>query len=93
MSINVDESINHNQVILAGNYLESETRINPKIKEMIFKGFDDFDWVIKITNDGIFFNREIFKNKSPEEFAQKFIDILEKCYEVSFQKRNENGMD
>ena len=47
-------------------------------------------WFIKINKDGIFFNREIYPNSSPNDFANVFIKILEMNYNVRFLEKGIN---
>ena len=48
-------------------------------------------WIIKITEkNGIIFNREYFQDRSPNDFANEFMDILEKLITVKFY-RNKHG--
>lgn len=71
---------------MKGLAMDNETE-NPE-----FTFYADHDkWVIKINDDGIFFNHEKWPNRKPEHFAQAFIDILEKCYDVTFTKRFSDG--
>ena len=60
---------------------------NVEIKALVFsdgKG-DEF---LRITQNGIVFNRSLY-NFTEEEFANKFVEILEKNFEVEFKyKRN-----
>lgn len=46
-------------------------------------------WLIKIREDGIFFNREAFPDSDVDAFTQAFIETLENNYEVIFVRRNE----
>jgi len=53
----------------------------------IFFNVDAGKWVMKLTKSGIVFNREIYPDSSPDDFAKVFIDILEKEYIVKFEKK------
>ncbi len=44
-------------------------------------------WCMKITSDGIIFNREEYPNSKPDDFAQAVIDILEKAFTVKFERK------
>jgi len=44
-------------------------------------------WAIKVTEQGVIFNRECYPNSTPEDFVKCFIDILEKCYAIKFEKK------
>ncbi len=48
-------------------------------------------WVIRINPSGIQFNHEEFPGLSSNDFAEKFCDILEKCYEITFTKKQMNN--
>lgn len=50
-------------------------------------------WAIRITNKGIFFNKEIFPESGPDDFANFFIRILEKQYDVKFTKKINYNID
>ena len=54
----------------------------PPVEKFTFHGEDT--WIIKINDAGIFFNREKFPDDLPDDFARKFIDILEKNFNVKF---------
>jgi|GEM_PF-2778204 hypothetical protein len=45
-------------------------------------------WAMKITRDGILFNREAYPISQPEDFAQAVIDILENVFTVKFERKN-----
>lgn len=46
-------------------------------------------WCMKLTNKGIFFNREAYPDLTPDDFALKVVDILEKKFTVNFENRKE----
>ena len=48
----------------------------------------DKPWIIKISQEGIKFNREDYPNVAPDEFARAFCEILERCYDVSFTRKD-----
>lgn len=50
-------------------------------------------WAIKISEEGIKFNREVFPMKTPNDFAKIFIEILEKNYKVKFTKDDKSIME
>jgi hypothetical protein len=57
------------------------------MSEIIFPAGNG-QWAMKITKDkGILFNREAYPNTEPDEFARAVIDILERCFSVTFEKR------
>jgi hypothetical protein len=62
------------------------TYTNP-ISEIYFCPSGEESWAIKITNEGVKFNREHYPNSKPEDFAQFFIDILEMNYDIKFIKK------
>ncbi len=45
-------------------------------------------WVVKITTDGLIFNRECYPNSTPDDFAKTFMDILENTFTVKFYKKD-----
>ncbi len=45
-------------------------------------------WIMKLNNEGIYFNRELFTDHSPDDFAREVIAILERNFNVKFEKRN-----
>jgi len=53
--------------------------------EMVFHAANGI-WVLKIADEGIVFNRDLFPRSTPDLFAECFVNILEKNYEVSFTK-------
>ena len=56
-------------------------------KFTFYSGEPEKTWLIEITKDGISFNREFYPGSTPDDFAESFIDILEYCYDVTFEKR------
>lgn len=50
---------------------------NIEDSEIIFQL--DHTWVLKLTGKGIEFNREAFPEWEPDDFAEKFIEIIDKC--------------
>lgn len=58
---------------------------DPKPNSIIFS--TDGVWVMKIASEGIFFNREKFSSHNPDDFAKAVIDILEKGFFVTFNKK------
>lgn len=60
---------------------------NDAPNEIIFYAHEA--WVMKITKDrGILFNKEHNQATTPDDFAKAVIDILERCYTVTFKKKN-----
>lgn len=69
------------------NYKDFEIKIAPRTDTIIF--YSEKSWVFKLTPEGIKFNREIYPNAHPDEFANEVIRILEKCYKIEFKKRSQ----
>lgn len=55
-------------------------------KPMITFNADANVWFLKLTKDGIFFNKELYPNSQPDDFAQAFIDLLEKKFTIKFER-------
>lgn len=65
-----------------------ELKINEPIKSaIIFNADSDGPWVMKLTREGIFFNRDTYPNSTSDDFAKAVIEILEKQYAVTFEKK------
>ena len=66
-----------------------DLKLNRPIKsEIIFNAdADDGSWVMKLTDKGIFFNRDRYPNVQPDDFAQAVIEILEKNFTVKFERK------
>lgn len=66
----------------------------PVNREIVFNA-DKGIWAIKISKDGIKFNREIYPESTPDDFALCFINILEKNFDVQFipKKDSQNTHD
>ena len=47
------------------------------------------DWAVKISAEGIKFNRERWPHYTPQDFATEFMDILEQCTNVNFNRVEE----
>jgi len=48
---------------------------------------DTDKWIIRISKDGFKFNHAEYPNATAETFAQAFVDILERKYIVTMEKR------
>lgn len=49
---------------------------------------DDKSWIMKLSRDkGIEFNKETYTEASPDEFALAVIEILEHCFDVTFNRK------
>lgn len=48
---------------------------------------DKDKWVMKIKPEGIFFNREAYPDSNADEFANAVIQILEKSFAVTFERK------
>lgn len=60
-----------------------------KIPESCITFNNEKAWVMKIIPEGIKFNREQYPNANPDDFAEAVINILEKCYDVKFAKKED----
>lgn len=47
------------------------------------------DWLMRISDKGIEFNREAFPNWQPDDFTKAIIDLLENAYDLKFVKKIE----
>lgn len=45
------------------------------------------EWALEISKDGIKFNRELYPESNAEDFAEVFVQVLEKQYDVKFIKK------
>lgn len=57
-------------------------------REINFYADGDGSWVMKLTSEGIFFNKDRYPDAKPDAFAEAVIKILEKQYKVRFEKNN-----
>jgi hypothetical protein len=57
------------------------------VESAIFFKPETDKWAIKVTSEGVVFNRECYPNSTPEAFVKLFIDLLEKCYTVKFYQK------
>ena len=48
-------------------------------------------WIMKLTDRGVFFNRDQFAKASPDDFAQSVVDILESDYDVTIKRKDSYG--
>jgi len=55
--------------------------------EIVFSAISGKKWVMKLTKDGIFFNREAYPEAKPYDFAEAVIHILETAFTVKFEKK------
>lgn len=62
--------------------------IDDPISEITFRP-NPIDWAIKIRGDGITFNHVRYPDSGPGDFANLFIAMLEKQYDVTFTKRKD----
>lgn len=60
---------------------------NPNPNYQLIFNNDKNSWVMKITQEGIIFNRESFPYVNADGFAKSVIEILESCYEVRFTEK------
>lgn len=63
-----------------------DLKIDEPIESTVTFSADPDNWVMKLTREGIFFNRERYPDSSPDDFAQAVINILENSYTVKFTK-------
>jgi hypothetical protein len=70
-------------------YAEIQCRLSEPIDRKFIFTNDNNQWLIEISKDGIKFNRQVWPDFGPGEFAQAFVDILETNYEVKFTSRYE----
>ncbi len=56
--------------------------------EILFMpSLDETKWVMKISEEGILFNRETYPDSTVDDFAQAVISILEESYtNITFRK-------
>jgi hypothetical protein len=59
----------------------------PPVKKEIYFNAEAGKWVLKLTKEGVVFNRELYPNSTPEDFVKSFIDILEGCYDIKFHRK------
>ncbi len=72
--------------ISSENTCDSSVNIkDPKPSEIHFNA--ESDWVMKLTHEGVFFNREKFSASNPDDFALAVIGILENRFDVMFNKK------
>lgn len=45
-------------------------------------------WLLEISHEGIKFNHDDFPDFTSDDFAEKFISILEKIYHLNFERRS-----
>jgi len=63
------------------------SKVNPPSQFEFNTGHPLNTWFLRINEQGIHFNREVFPNSQATDFAAAFIEILEKEFDVSFVKR------
>jgi hypothetical protein len=56
--------------------------------EIRFTANPEKGWAIKITKEGIRFNREAYPDSSADDFANAFMETLEKNFNVRFEKKD-----
>lgn len=66
-----------------------ECKIGENLKSQIIFQVDNENWAIKITKEGIIFNRELYPVSMPDDFAKCFIELLERSYKVKFLEKEE----
>lgn len=51
------------------------------------------EWVMKITQEGIKFNKDLYSDSNTDEFAKAVIDILERDFDVKFTAKSNEFKD
>lgn len=69
------------KIVSGGNRITID---KPKPK-WYFNG--DKSWLFYICEEGIKFNHEDYPNLKQDDFAREFCDILEKTYNISFERK------
>jgi len=65
---------------------EKRITTHPGINEIVFHCGEE--WILKFTKDSkIEFNREHYPNATPNDFVEKFMEILEECINVTFNRK------
>jgi len=62
------------------------TKRSSERSEIVFNA-NNHDWIMKLTDEGIRFNRERYPNSTVDDFALAVIEILEKQYAVKFERK------
>ncbi len=60
--------------------------IKPAISSITFNADGDESWVMKLTREGILFNRDTFPDSTPDAFAKAVVEILENQFTVKFER-------
>lgn len=71
--------------------VETDSLDVPTSSQIIFNAEIDGSWVMKLTTRGIFFNRDKYSESNPDDFAKAVIAILEKKFDVTFNRKKLNG--
>lgn len=76
-----------------GKYEHSEISIftPPEPPEMCFFPGNGNPWVMKITQEGIKFNKNDYPNSTPDDFSQAIIYILEKRFNIKFTRNDDHA--
>ncbi len=69
------------------NDYELKITEKPIKSEIIFNADTDGPWIMKLTNEGIIFNRDAYPNTTPYDFAVAVIEILEKQFTIKFERK------
>lgn len=88
MIIECDKCGEH--VLECGCYLTAPATVNIKseeVKNSIVFSPQTGEWIMKLTADGILFNRETYPDAKPDDFAQAVIEILERAFTVKFERK------
>ena len=63
----------------------SEEQEKPEIKFTVA----DNKWIIRLNEEGIFFNHEVFPELVGDAFVKAFINIMELNYAIKFVRKDE----
>ncbi len=67
---------------------EITTKIEFDGDSQIIAQVDTDKWIFEVSKNGFRFNHEGYPNALPDDFAKAFVDILEKQYVVTMEKRS-----
>ena len=62
-------------------------KLNENICNSMIFSLGNVPWFFRISKEGIFFNKEAYPDFIADDFAKAFVDILEKSYDLKFEKR------
>ena len=77
-----------NTILKENRVIDNFCELNINKPPTIFCFMDNYgNWLIQISKGEIKFNREKFPNFTPQDFANSFIEILEKNYAINLEKK------